>query len=88
MAQILGQHATRQTLAQQVRQWRSHALEQAVVENGGCAAAMRSAEEWRSHPQGIAVSRQPLLIEADSPPGPSVAWPLSPSRPLLGIRVL
>ncbi|MGR7706332.1 CoA transferase [Klebsiella aerogenes] len=88
VAQILGQHATRQTLAQQVRQWHSHALEQAVVENGGCAAAMRSAEEWRAHPQGIAVSRQPLLIEADSPPGPSVAWPLSPSRPLLGIRVL
>lgn len=88
VARVLGVHATREALAQQVSQWRAQALEQVVVDHGGCAAAMRSARQWQTHPQGIAVSRQPLLIEEYLPPGSPASWPLSPSRPLCGIRVL
>jgi hypothetical protein len=40
---VLGAPAERQAVADAVIRWSSEALETAVVENGGCAAAMRSA---------------------------------------------
>ncbi|MCP6588247.1 CoA transferase, partial [Klebsiella pneumoniae] len=79
---------SRASLASAVSQWQAEALEQAVVEAGGCAAAMRSARQWQAHPQGMAVSQDPLLIETPLPSGSPVDWRLSRSRPLLGIRVL
>lgn len=88
VASVLGDHPTRAALALQVSQWRAQALEQILVDNGGCAAAMRNAGQWQAHPQGIAVSQQPLLIEENLPSGPPVNWPLCPARPLRGIRVL
>ncbi|MFK3704946.1 CoA transferase [Klebsiella sp. NPDC088457] len=88
MARVLGNHESRETLASEVRRWRAEALEQAIVEAGGCAAAMRSAQRWLEHPQGRAVSQEPLLIEEPLPTGPAVSWPLPGSRPLLGMRVL
>ncbi|WP_434640083.1 CoA transferase [Klebsiella sp. I138] len=88
MSRVLGEHETRDSLASAVRQWQAEALEQAVVEAGGCAAAMRSARGWQEHPQGIAIGKEPLLIEACLPPGSPVDWRLDCSRPLLGIRVL
>lgn len=88
MARVLGEHDSRASLASAVSQWQAEALEQAVVEAGGCAAAMRSARQWQAHPQGMAVSQDPLLIETPLPSGSPVDWRLSPSRPLLGIRVL
>ncbi|HAT1618754.1 TPA: acyl-CoA transferase [Raoultella planticola] len=88
MARVLGEHDSRDSLASAVSQWQAEALEQAVVEAGGCAAAMRSARQWQAHPQGAAVSQEPLLIETALPSGTPVDWRLSRSRPLLGIRVL
>jgi crotonobetainyl-CoA:carnitine CoA-transferase CaiB-like acyl-CoA transferase len=51
--------------------WTSEDLETAVVEAGGAAAAVRTADEWQAHPQGRAVSGLPLLSlrrSADGPP--------------------
>jgi hypothetical protein len=41
--------------------WRAEDLESAVVAAGGAAAAVRTAAEWRDHPQGRAVSGLPLM---------------------------
>ena len=53
--------ADAQSVAQAVNRWDAGALEEAIVERGGCAAAMYSAQEWAGHPQGNAVATEPLL---------------------------
>src|SRR4051812_34894768 len=67
------------------------ALEDAVVAAGGCAAALRTAEEWASHPAGQAIADQPLVAQDDAlatvaprPPAPAP----DPARPGAGLRVL
>ena len=67
--------------------WDGLALEEAVHAAGGCAALVRSAEEWAAHPHAVAVAGQPLLeIEriGDAPPMPLP----KAERPLSGVRVL
>ncbi len=67
--------------------WDGSALEDAIHAAGGCAALVRSAEEWAKHPHAAAVAGQPLLeIEriGDAPPRPLP----KAERPLAGIRVL
>jgi len=62
-------------------------LEDAIVAAGGAAAAVRSAQEWRAHPQGhAAIGLPPLDLE----PGEADAPPLAPFGPLpcSGLRVL
>lgn len=88
MARVLGQPADRQQLAATVAAWKSNDLEQAVVDAGGCAAALRSHSEWQQHAQGQSVSREALIEQTLQACGPAPAWRLFPSRPLLGIRVL
>ena len=62
-------------------------LEDAVVAAGGAAAAVRSAERWRAHPQGEAVSGLGLL---DLEPAGATSRPLAPAGalPCSGLRVL
>lgn len=67
--------------------WDGLALEEAIHAAGGCAALVRSAEEWATHPHSAAVAGQPLLeIEriGDAPPMPLP----KAGRPLSGVRVL
>nr|WP_144424184.1 CoA transferase [Herbaspirillum hiltneri] len=78
----------RAAVAQAVARWKTEELEAAVVTHGGCAARMRTMEEWRVHPQGAAVNGEPLLHIADAPAGAKPGWPVNPQRPLQGIRVL
>ena len=62
-------------------------LEDALAAKGLCAVACRSAEEWREHPQGIALagtSPVEVIRIGDAPPVPFPAA----DRPLDGIRVL
>lgn len=59
-----------------------------IVNAGGCAARLRSAEDWASHSQGRAVSAEPLIIWEDGAHAPETAWQPSPTRPLAGLRVL
>ena len=85
---VLKGAADREAVAAAVSAWRAEDLEQAVVEAGGCAAAMRSWAEWQEHPQGRAVLTEPLL---DWQPGSASAradWDCVPERPLQGLRVL
>ncbi|WP_433218288.1 CoA transferase [Microtetraspora malaysiensis] len=65
-------------------------IEDAVIREGGCAAAMRSREEWLAHPQAETVAGTPLvaLSRLDSA-GPSpVGTARAGGRPLDGVRVL
>ncbi|MBY0277784.1 CoA transferase, partial [Candidatus Binatia bacterium] len=62
------------------------ALEQDVVDAGGCAAAMHDLDAWRAHPQGLAVAAEPLLARRtiDAPP-----WRPGPAQlPLAGVHIL
>ena len=85
---VLGRHADRAGMADAVRRWDKTALESAVVEAGGCAAEMRSIDEWQRHPQGRAVADEPLVDVATRAGTRRAEWRLEPMRPLSGIRVL
>jgi hypothetical protein len=94
---VLDAPANRAQVAEAVSKWNATALETAIVENGGCAAAMRTIDEWAAHPQGQAVAREPLFhISTSSGAGggggqplqPARPWPVAPDRPLRGVRVL
>jgi hypothetical protein len=77
----------RSAVAEAVKAWSAEALEDAVVAGGGCAATMRSVPEWAAHPQGRAVSAEPLI--AFSPAGAARApWRPTAARPLAGVKVL
>jgi CoA-transferase family III len=85
---VLGCEPDRETVANLVATWDKDALEDAIVGAGGCAAALRSIDEWAAHPQGMAMAGDPLIIW-DNPTGrPSNSWHPSPGRPLSGLRVL
>jgi crotonobetainyl-CoA:carnitine CoA-transferase CaiB-like acyl-CoA transferase len=88
MERVLGQHANRASLADAVARWTATTLEQAVIDAGGCAAQMRSEAQWLQHPQGSAVQQEPLIAQQANGEAPMPEWPLSPARPLLGVRVL
>lgn len=85
---VLGVPAERQQVAQAVSRWDAEALEAAVVAQGGCAGAMRTAAEWAAHPQGQAVAAEPLLHAGETDAGDPPRWTIPPSRPLTGIHVL
>lgn len=57
----LGCDADRKGIEAAVRDWSRTDLEDAVIAAGGAAAAMHSLSHWSSHPQGLAVSREPLI---------------------------
>ena len=71
-----------------VSRWRSDDLETAVVERGGCAAAMRNLAAWAAHPNGMAVAGEPLAWIDAGGAAPEHDWPMTRNRPLAGIRVL
>ncbi len=84
---VLECEAEREIVAQAVRGWDIDALEDAIVAQGGAAAAMRSRAAWLAHPQGAAVSGEPL-VAWDHKAGQVRAWQARPDRPLAGLRVL
>jgi crotonobetainyl-CoA:carnitine CoA-transferase CaiB-like acyl-CoA transferase len=74
-------------LAAAVARWDGPALEDALMNAGGCAALTRSEQEWMLHPQAAATRSLPLLEIvriADAAPQPLPEG----ARPLSGIRVL
>ncbi|WP_298849689.1 CoA transferase [uncultured Ruegeria sp.] len=86
---VLGAPPEREAVAKAVRSWAVSNLETAVIAEGGVAAAMRSRAEWLDHPQGRAVSRDPLIgwqgpryVKLRDRPQATV------ERPLAGLRVL
>lgn len=79
----------RSAVAGVVAGWSAEELEAAIVGQKGCAAAMRTCDEWKAHPQGKAVASEPLIawspIAASSG---SSAWQPEETRPLAGLKVL
>ncbi|MFQ4149709.1 CoA transferase [Arthrobacter sp. LAPM80] len=85
--------AARATVASAVGHWNGEELEAAVVAANGCAALMRSPEQWLAHPQGAAVAAEPLVAWGagrltDDAGAPGHARVASAGRPLAGVRVL
>lgn len=85
---VLGRAADRAGVAAAVTRWSADGLEAAIMASGGCAARMRSAEDWATHPQGRAVAIEPLLHRARLGDAPRPTWAGTAERPLAGIRVL
>ena len=85
---VLGVAAERAAVEGAVAGWAAEALETAIVDAGGCAAALRGPEAWARHPQGRAVAQEPLVAwtetGATAPRRPAV----DRARPLAGLRVL
>ncbi|HMG44978.1 MAG TPA: CoA transferase [Acidimicrobiales bacterium] len=73
-----------------VARWKAVDLEDAIYAAGGCAAALRSADEWLASEPAAAVGAQPLVAITplgDAPhPGPKASSP--GNGPLAGLRVL
>ncbi|MCS3408090.1 CoA transferase [Serratia sp. AKBS12] len=86
--QVLGQHHDKSSLAASVESWQKTSLEQAVIDAGGCAAEMRTTEQWRQHIQGKSVAMEPLIHQSLQAQAGKADWPLPTARPLQGIRVL
>lgn len=84
---VLGVAGERSRLEQAVARWPKADLERAVVEAGGCAAEMRTLDEWRHHPQGRAVAGEPL-VHIHVTPATSMPPPTREKRPLHAVRVL
>jgi hypothetical protein len=85
---VLQTPADKNAVAAAVAQWRKDELEAAVVQRGGCAAAMRDLASWFEHPHGRAVASEPLAWIDDGNTAARPDWPLARDRPLAGIRVL
>lgn len=85
---VLECEAVRETVAKQVINWVSNDLETQIVKAGGVAAALRSREEWVSHPQGLAVGLEPLIAWGETRAGKMRQWHATLERPLNGLRIL
>ena len=85
---VLGTPDEKEAVIAAVAQWDADELEAAVVEAGGCAAAMRSLEEWAHHPQGQAIAAEPLIDWSEAPILASGRVALNTAGPLDGVRVL
>ena len=80
--------ADRTAVAGAVSDWSADDLESTIVAADGCAAALRTEDEWSRHPQGRAVAAEPL-IHVDRFAAPPVGTAIGQSaRPLAGVKVL
>jgi hypothetical protein len=85
---VLGVAADKAAVSAAVSAWSAEHLEKDVVAAGGCAAAMRTQEAWRAHPQGQAVGAEPLIHFRHTNAGARAPLACSTMRPLEGVRVL
>ena len=83
---VLGVAANRDNVGRAVANWSRFDLEDAVIDAGGVAAAMRSLTEWVLHPQGQFVANEPLIAWSENA-GHSTNLPVLKDR-LDGLRVL
>ncbi len=85
---VLETGATKDEVGRAVAGWKASELESAVVERGGCAAALKTTREWQEHPQGRAVSAEPTVAIRETDDASPSRWVPSPVRPLGGLKVL
>lgn len=90
--QALGVPADRSAVVQAVARWEAEALQEAVVEAGGCAAAMHDGAGWREHAHGRFATQEPavtMLPAGSTPLDDALGGRLArDAAPLAGIRVL
>ncbi len=85
--ELLGCANTSSAMARAIAGWSSDELETAFVEHRLTGAYARTASEWLAHPQGLALSAEPVIsIEKISDTEPEPASPQL--RPLDDLRVL
>lgn len=85
---VLGVPANKEEVAGAVARWNADALETAVVQNGGCAAVMRTSADWMLHAQGTSVAAEPLLAIRKTDEAVPFGWLPSRDRPLRGVKIL
>lgn len=84
---VLGVRADRDAVAAAVAGWEAPELEAAVAAASGCAAALRSREEWLATEHGQATSEEPPVALSET--AEVSPWSLPDSAaPLGGLRVL
>jgi len=100
MAHAVRQTITRADLAAAVATWSGGELEDAIVAAGGCAAVLRTQQQWLALEQGQAVQQEPLIhwrtvgqtqgatAVSDQPGKMALGSTAGITRPLQGIRVL
>jgi len=84
---LLGVPEDRAAVRKAVAQWDALELEEALVAAKGVGGMVRTIEEWKQHPQGIAVATLPLMEIVKIGDSAPEALPEG-DRPLSGIRVL
>jgi hypothetical protein len=87
MLAVLGTPPDLAAIAAEIRRHDADALEQALLDGGGAAAASRSMHEWAVHPAGRAAAAEPL-VDVDLLGDGGSPWRPAPGRPLAGIRVI
>ena len=85
---VLGAPPEREQVAAAVLGWSAAELETAVVQAGGCAAAMQSLAEWEASEQGRSVAAEQLIRWEDTGGTAAGELRLNPEQPLAGLRVL
>ncbi|MBN0978510.1 CoA transferase [Pseudomonas sp. SDM007_2] len=85
---VLGQATQRTAMALKVARWNAGELEQAIVDEAGCAAQMRTWRQWQVHPQGLAVNQEPLVARERFDAAGKTHWLGNVARPLAGVKVL
>ena len=87
---VIGPVTDRESAAAVVKGWSAEVLQDAIVENGGCAAAMHDRESWLSSAAGAATAGEPIArIEYRSgSSAPQLALRDGADGPLSGVRVL
>ncbi len=90
LAAILGLDpgADEKAIATAVESVESAGLEDDVAAARGCAAIIRTEEEWRRHPQGRRVHDWPAAVRRRPDMSFRSRWSPSAGRPLEGLRVL
>ena len=84
---VLGVPEDREAVRKAVAQWDALELEEAIIAAKGAGGMVRTIEEWKQHPQGMAVATLPLMEIVKIGDSPPEALPKG-ERPLSGIRVL
>ncbi len=84
---VLGCRPNPDEVRARVAHWKAFDLQEAVVAAGGVASQMLHCQDWLEHPQGRAVTSEPL-IDIHLKDGPLLRPVGTPERPLAGLRVL
>jgi len=87
--EVLGVSGDHEAVSRGAVAWSAQDLETAVVSAGGAAAAMRTVAQWREHPQGQLVAKEPLVsLERTSKTDDHATAFARHGRPLERVRVL